>query len=450
MRNLIQAAVVTLFAASTAQAQQAVQWKVSDGGNGHWYGVMVVPGGVSWSAAKSLAEGRAGILACAESQGELAYIQSQFAPARVPQAWVPQNPWNDFTFGPWLGAYQEPSSPEPDGGWKWITGASFVPSGPYFNNDACGVPEDRLHLYYSTDGFVGLNDMPDAPVPSACGPSNPSLLIEWSADCNGDGTVDYGQCRDGTLPDYNGNNIPDCCEHGDACVVGNYPVQWRVEDGGNGHWYLPQQAASDCWDQSRLTATQLGGHLATVTSSLENQFVAGLVRRFYGSNITIGGYKDLSAGLWRWVTGEPWQYTNWQAGEPGCCAPEEWWLDMNMMTGEWRDRVQCIPPGSSYPGMMVIEFDADCNHDGIVDYGQILLGQLADDNHDGIPDVCQQPTCHDADLYTNGRIDGADLAALLSEWGPVTPLTHSDFNHDGRVDGADLAFLLSVWGPCSN
>jgi len=273
MKNLIQAAVVTLFTASAAQAQQAVQWKVSDGGNGHWYGVLVVPGGVSWSAAKSLAEGRAGILACAESQGELAYIQSQFAPARVPQAWVPQNPWNDFTFGPWLGAYQEPSSPEPGGGWKWITGASFVPSGPYFNNDACGIPEDRLHLYYSTDGYVGLNDMPDAPVPSACGPSNPSLLIEWFADCN---------------------------------------------------------------------------------------------------------------------------------------------------------------------------------NDGIVDYGQILQGQLADTDTNGIPDICEGPTCREADLYRNNRIDGADLGILLSEWGPATPSTNSDINKDGFINGADLGIMLSFWGPCPN
>ena len=45
MKNLIQAAVVTLFAASAAHAQQAVQWKASDGGNGHWYAIVpAMPG----------------------------------------------------------------------------------------------------------------------------------------------------------------------------------------------------------------------------------------------------------------------------------------------------------------------------------------------------------------------------------------------------------------------
>jgi hypothetical protein len=34
MKNLTHTAVVTLFAASAVHAQEAVQWKVSDGGNG--------------------------------------------------------------------------------------------------------------------------------------------------------------------------------------------------------------------------------------------------------------------------------------------------------------------------------------------------------------------------------------------------------------------------------
>jgi hypothetical protein len=274
------------------------------------------------------------------------------------------------------------------------------------------------------------------------------ITIADAQDCNGDGIADWGQCQDGTLPDYDGSSVPDCCERGEACVVGNYPVQWRADEGGNEHWYLPLKAAPDCWDQSRLAAVQLGGHLATVTSAPENQFIAGLVSRFYGSNVTVGGFKDLSVGAWRWVTGEPWQFTNWQAGEPGCCAPEEWWLDMNMMTGEWRDRVQCIPPGLPDPGVMVIEFDTDCNNDGIVDYGQILQGQLADLNTDGVPDICQQPTCVDADLFRDFNVNGADLGILLSQWGPNSPLTVSDTNSDGVVNGADLGLLLSFWGAC--
>jgi hypothetical protein len=34
----------------------------------------------------------------------------------------------------------------------------------------------------------------------------------------------------------------------------------------------------------------------------------------------------------------------------------------------------------------------------IVDYGQILQGQLDDANTNGIPDICEGPTCSDIDL----------------------------------------------------
>jgi len=45
------------------------------------------------------------------------------------------------------------------------------------------------------------------------------------------------------------------------------------------------------------------------------------------------------------------------------------------------------------------------------------------------------------------RIDGADLAALLSSWGPVTPgaISYADLDGDGAVTAADLARLLSNW-----
>jgi hypothetical protein len=103
---------------------------------------------------------------------------------------------------------------------------------------------------------------------------------------------------------------------------------------------------------------------------------------------------------------------------------------------------------SNVSAVLLVEWSADCNNDGIVDYGQILQGELADLNTDGVPDICQQPTCVDADIYRDFNVNGADLGILLSQWGPITPLTESDLNGDGVVDGADLGLLLSFWGGC--
>jgi len=37
---------------------------------------------------------------------------------------------------------------------------------------------------------------------------------------------------------------------------------------------------------------------------------------------------------------------------------------------------------------------------------------------------------------------------LLSSWGPAPAGASTDVNHDGVVDGADLGAMLANWGGC--
>ena len=52
------------------------------------------------------------------------------------------------------------------------------------------------------------------------------------------------------------------------------------------------------------------------------------------------------------------------------------------------------------------------------------------------------------DLNGDGVVDGADLAALLTQWGacPQQGACSADLNNDGVVNGADLSVLLINWG----
>ena len=107
---------------------------------------------------------------------------------------------------------------------------------------------------------------------------------------------------------------------------------------------------------------------------------------------------------------------------------------------------------------LLIEWSADCNNDGIVDYGQIRLGQLPDQNANNIPDTCEctahpeLAACCPGDMNRDGQRNGADVGILLAYWGDVTTNTPvgTDINRDGVVNGADLGMLLSGWGPCGN
>ncbi len=57
---------------------------------------------------------------------------------------------------------------------------------------------------------------------------------------------------------------------------------------------------------------------------------------------------------------------------------------------------------------------------------------------------CCTPCEADTDL--SRVVDGADMAVLLSNWGPVGGA--GDLNRDGRVDAADLTAMLAAWGSC--
>ena len=51
------------------------------------------------------------------------------------------------------------------------------------------------------------------------------------------------------------------------------------------------------------------------------------------------------------------------------------------------------------------------------------------------------------DVDGDGRVDGKDLAMLLSAWGPCSGCA-PDIDGDDDVDGQDLSVMLTRWGPC--
>ena len=70
--------------------------------------------------------------------------------------------------------------------------------------------QNYMSLVRDTGQPIQFNDIDNIP-------DQPYFMVEWSADCNSDGIVDYGQILDGTLEDLDENGIPDCCDQGYAC-----------------------------------------------------------------------------------------------------------------------------------------------------------------------------------------------------------------------------------------
>ena len=383
----VTAAIAVGASVTVAGAQNAaVQWKVSEGGNGHWY--MLDLSRRPWTGAADRASALGGHLITVNSYAEHVFLRSSV-----------------FTYccsmsDTWMGATRSSTDEE----YHWVTGEQFVPLPEiYFNNNSAGWDAPALYL----EQVIRFSWVGEWGGESNSANEGNFSVVEWSADCNNDGIVDYGQCLNGTLPDYNGNNIPDCCDRGEACVVGNYPVQWKVSDGGNGHWYGTLPGTGGNWYARAIEAEQKGGYLVTVSDAAEFAFVQRVSPWIY----YLGGYRidpvppnDPTDG-WRWVTGEPFPYslrcTGWYPDS------ERW-----ITAAAWQD---CLgeSDNSGPPYYYMVEWSADCNNDGTVDYGQILTGQLSDSNSNGVPDTCEFVDCNhdgiaDSEQVARGQLPDYD------------------------------------------
>jgi hypothetical protein len=248
----------------------------------------------------------------------------------------------------------------------------------------------------------------------------------------------------------------------------NTPIAWDSGEGNNGHVYeLVLEDAYLSWDEAQSRAVDRGGYLTSLTSSFENGFVTDqLVAPSYnvitapanGFGPWIGGYQDTSAGDysepaggWRWVSGEAWDWTNWDPGSPdeGCGGYDENVTHINSIEGDWNDLAANGLCSNSTVWSYVIEWSADCNGDGIADYGQILDGTYDDANSNGVPDCCEDGEDCDpcrSDLDGDGHVAVNDLLIVIAQWGSSEPL--GDVNLDGTVDVKDLLMVIKAWGVC--
>lgn len=80
----------------------------------------------------------------------------------------------------------------------------------------------------------------------------------------------------------------------------------------NGHRYMIYEKVLS-WKEAEEYCEIVGGHLATITSVGEQEFIFQL--NSSDLKLWIGGYKD-SSDDWNWITYEDWDYTNWADGEP--------------------------------------------------------------------------------------------------------------------------------------
>ena len=408
--------MATLAIAAVSHAgTTAVQWTEADGGNGHWYRHDFVPFPVGteicsldYAIEYGSSIGGHPVSITSEEENEfvldvLPYFNGLYSTARI-------------------GCFRSSESAE----WEWVTGEPFTYSN--FISDS----EKRTVDLYDEESSFGPGWRGSAwcfTVVENNGVGSTSLMVEWSDDCNGDGIVDYGQILDGSLADVDGNGVPDICEQESNAV------QWTSDGGGNGHWYELRDGEGTSWNEQRETALSIGGDLACPVDASTNDFLgdlilsSGICTEF--DYISLGGLQDENESNptsgWSWVSGDGWDWTNWGTNEPNDGGGGEWALAISPGGGclsSWND---INPTDTSWNLAYLVEWSADCNGDGIVDYGQILDGTLEDLDGNGIPDCCDDGSCL-----------SSDPAQLIWGWGS---------NSDGQISiPEDLGYVVKLAG----
>jgi hypothetical protein len=89
----------------------------------------------------------------------------------------------------------------------------------------------------------------------------------------------------------------------------------------------------------------MGGHLVTITSSGEQNFLYNLWPSGW-----IGLTDEVNEGTWRWVTGETYSYSNWNNGEPNNAGDEDYVQFVS--NGRWND----LPNAVSLPYVLEFEY----------------------------------------------------------------------------------------------
>ena len=114
------------------------------------------------------------------------------------------------------------------------------------------------------------------------------------------------------------------------------------------------------WVQAKAFCEVLGGHLASVTTAEENQFVhnfmleSGYLTAFFGLE------NEERDGNWKWANDEPFEYSNWHEGQPSKSPKERYGMYFyKHEDGTWNDshfyEDDKVDPGCSF----ICEWDVE-------------------------------------------------------------------------------------------
>ncbi len=257
--------------------------------NGHTYYLFLNK--LSWSEAKAFCEAKGGYLAKIDSAEENATLVSEFKPT------VQNYSYEYFYFGA--------NDKEVNGQWHYTDGSSL----PY-TNWLNGQPDNASHggtnEYCATISLLGggWNDMKD----------------------------DGKTRNDGWEPNGFIMEVDEVREVGTSYAKG---LRY------NGHDYYLFLTSGITWEAAATLCKESGGYLVSITTASEQSAIFEAFKEYYDGFTTdtwIGLTDRESEGSWKWESGEPYNYKNWEGSQPDDYQGVEEYVHLQFdKSGVWND-----------------------------------------------------------------------------------------------------------------
>jgi len=116
-------------------------------------------------------------------------------------------------------------------------------------------------------------------------------------------------------------------------IIAQTSVAQRIYNPANGHLYEKFDTPMT-WNDAKAYCESVGGYLATVTSQEEQDWIWSNLEPL---DCYFGASDIEEEGVWKWVTGEPWDYTNWAPGQPDNNFDGEHVIHWLTSDGLWND-----------------------------------------------------------------------------------------------------------------
>ncbi|MFM7808589.1 MAG: DUF642 domain-containing protein, partial [Planctomycetota bacterium] len=394
-------AVATVPLALQAMAQQAVEWKVSESGNGHWYAGFA-RGSITPEAAEAEATSMGGSLVSLETLAEGEWVFQNVSSR--PELWTYTSQW---ALGPWIGLRRSQS------GWVWqsgapLTDASWLPGEP--NGPASNM---FVHYYDDNRASPGTREIRNAWNDNLSTDIISSFVVEWSADCNGDGKIDYGQILNSELVDSNGNGIPDCCDDGTVCAPG-LMVNFSFESGSPLNTCASESVSSgnlvaSGWQVTDGVVDRIRGGATCATSTQPK--LGNYCVDLCGTPASSGAIKQMVPT----VPGHKYRCTFWLSGDASAGPATK---KVHAKVGTYIDlsfTFACTGSGAQSWVSNQFEFTARGANEPlefVADNGVTTGGPMLDAIN--LVDITTQCV---GDLDDSGDVDGADISLLLLNFG---------------------------------